>query len=105
MLAKCPGHDGKPRLSPVGTGLCLKGVLSVLNFRLPEEQAVLLSSDSGELEVWTCSLPGCTLQYQFSMGSHDDMALCVGCLPGGDMAISGGADRRSVHLKVWCFLL
>ena len=62
--------------------------------RLPDEANFLLSSDSGELELWNCHPPGHTLEHKTSLGSHDDMALTVGLLAGGQKAISGGADRR-----------
>ncbi len=69
--------------------------------RLPGNKGILLSTDSGELEVWTCCPPGCSLENHFTMGSHDDMALCVGCLFGGDKAVSGGADRRLACDCTW----
>ena len=62
--------------------------------RLPDEANFLLSSDSGELELWNCHPPGHTLEHKTSLGSHDDMALTVGLLAGGQKAVSGGADRK-----------
>ena len=64
--------------------------------RLPDEANLLLTSDSGELELWNCHPPGHTLEHKTSLGSHDDMALTVGLLAGGEKAVSGGADRRCV---------
>lgn len=64
--------------------------------RLPDEATFLLSSDSGELELWNCHPPGHTLEHKTSLSSHDDMALTVGLLAGGQKAVSGGADRRYV---------
>ena len=64
--------------------------------RLPDEANLLLTSDSGELELWNCHPPGHTLEHKTSLSSHDDMALTVGLLAGGEKAVSGGADRRCV---------
>ena len=63
---------------------------------------VLLSCDSGELEVWRCTEPGCMLELHSTLGSHDDMALSVGALADGGRVISAGADRRCVCVRVCC---
>lgn len=65
---------------------------------LPDGNKALLAMDSGELEVWVCKPPANYFECEAIMCSHDDMALCVTLLAGGDRAVSGGADGRVI---VW----
>ena len=55
-----------------------------------------MASDTGELEIWSCDPFRGDLELSGSLKSHDDMALCLGCLGGGDgeEVVSGGADGR-----------
>ena len=62
--------------------------------RLSGEENLLLASDSGELEVWNCHPPGSTLEQKSSLGSHDDMVLCLSKMSGGGRVVSGGADGK-----------
>ena len=62
--------------------------------RLPDDNNILLATDSGELEIWNYHRLGNAVDYQASVGSHDNMALCVSCLSGEGKVVSGGADRR-----------
>lgn len=70
---------------------------------LSDEQNLLVASDSGILEIWSCSPPGNSLELRGSLKSHDDMVLCVCRLgggvaeEGGDKVVSGGADGRYVR--------
>lgn len=70
---------------------------------LTGEQTLLVASDSGELEIWKVNSLGNSLEQQWLLRSHDDMALCVcllgGMVTGGDKAVSGGADGRWAGLK------
>ena len=54
----------------------------------------MVGSDSGEVEVWKCHPPGFTVEYKYSLGSHDDMVLSVAGLCDGVRVVTGGADRR-----------
>ena len=67
--------------------------LSIL-IRLPNGQDILLACDSGELEVWNYQSLGNSLEYSKTLGSHDDMVLCLCNLSERDSIVSGGADRK-----------
>lgn len=63
---------------------------------LEGEDNLLVASDTGELEIWTCSPLGNSLELSGSLKSHDGMALCV-CQLGGastERVVSGGACGR-----------
>ena len=62
--------------------------------RLPNETQLLVASDSGEVQVWNCHLPGNTAEYQCSLGSHDDMVLTLTRTADHERVISGGADSK-----------
>ena len=63
--------------------------------RLPDDgNRALLAMDSGELELWVCKPPANYFECEAILCSHDDMALCLTLLAGGERAVSGGADGR-----------
>ena len=62
--------------------------------RLSGESDLLVASDSGEVEVWNCHQPGYTLEYKSSLGSHDDMVLCLCRTADPDRVLSAGADSK-----------
>lgn len=84
-----------PNLDMVASRTCA-GISDLI--WLKDDSSLLLASDSGELEVWNCRLPGNSMEYQASLVSHDDMVLCVDAIAGGERVVSGGADRRVI---VW----
>ena len=63
---------------------------------LDGEQNLLVASDTGELEIWSCSPLGNSLELSGYLKSHDSMALCICRLGGGvsERVVSGGADGR-----------
>ncbi len=63
---------------------------------LDDESRLLVASDSGKLEVWSCIAIGGGLEQTGCLKAHDDMALCLGRLGGGGVeeVVSGGADGR-----------
>ena len=62
--------------------------------RLPDGHKALLAMDSGELELWVSKPPANYFECEAILCSHDDMALCLTLLSGGERAVSGGADGR-----------
>ncbi len=65
---------------------------------LSDGQSLLLASDSGKLEIWSCNSLGNTLEAKGELESHDNMVLCMcrlgGVTTSGDKVVSGGADGR-----------
>lgn len=70
--------------------------IHVSQYRLPDDQSVVTACDNGKLEVWRCQGPGMTElgETGIDLQSHDDMALSIALLAGGEKVVSAGADKK-----------
>ena len=57
---------------------------------------MVTASDNGKLEVWRCQGTGMTElgETGVELQSHDDMALSIALLAGGEKVVSAGADNK-----------
>ena len=58
------------------------------------ETHLVVASDSGEVQVYNCCLPGNLAEFHCSLGTHDDMVLTLTKTADHDRVISGGADGK-----------
>ena len=79
----------------VGTySLWNKLTISSVAPRLSGETHLVVATDSGEVQLYNCRLPGNLADFQCSLGSHDDMVLTLTKTADHDRVISGGADGK-----------